>query len=55
MLLMVVLIFGKTVQQDFTAVGVQLIYVALYWLLLTYLDRNTLSVDAWRVRRSHGP
>jgi hypothetical protein len=38
------------VRQDWPTVGVQLIYALAYFVLLTYVDRDELSADAWRRR-----
>ena len=47
-LLIAALVFGSSVCQDWPTVGVQLIYALAYFVLLTYVDRDELSVDKWR-------
>ena len=42
------LVFGSSMRQDWPTVGVQLIYALAYFVLLTYVDRDELSADAWR-------
>lgn len=46
-LLMAALMFGVCLAQDWQTAGVQLIYCAIYFLLLTLRSRNLLSLDAW--------
>ncbi len=53
-LLIAALVFGSSVRQDWSTVGVQLVYALAYFALLTWVDRDTLSVDAWRLARG-GP
>jgi len=45
-LLMIVLMAGITLAQNWDVAGIQLIYCAIYFLLLTYRDRNLFSLDA---------
>jgi len=46
-LVMLVLVFGTNLAQDWNVAGLQLIYCFLYYYLLAHRERNTLSVDAW--------
>lgn len=45
--LMIVLMAGASLAQDWDVAGIQLIYCVIYFLLLTYQDRNFYSCDAW--------
>ena len=45
-LLILVLTFGTTLQQDWNTAGLQLIYAAIYAALLAYLSANRYSLDA---------
>jgi thiosulfate dehydrogenase [quinone] large subunit len=47
-LVVAALVFGSSVRQDWPTVGVQLIYALAYCVLLTFVDRDELSVDGWR-------
>jgi thiosulfate dehydrogenase (quinone) large subunit len=47
-LLMLTLQIGICLAQNWDVAGVQLIYVLLYFILLTYCERNRWSVDHWR-------
>ena len=49
-LLLAALVFGSSVRQDWTTVGVQLVYALAYFALLTLVDRDELGVDGWRRR-----
>jgi thiosulfate dehydrogenase [quinone] large subunit len=51
-LLMVLLIFGNALRSDWATVGVQMIYSISYYLLLSHLGRNGLSLDALLSGRS---
>jgi thiosulfate dehydrogenase [quinone] large subunit len=51
-LLIAALVFGSSVRQDWPTVGVQLVYALTYFVLLTHVDRDELSVDGWRRARS---
>src|SRR5277367_745508 len=42
---MIALMAGVTLAQNWDVAGVQLIYCAIYFLLLTYRERNFYSVD----------
>jgi thiosulfate dehydrogenase (quinone) large subunit len=53
-LVMVVLMAGITLAQDWTTAGLQLIYCVVYFLLLSCLDRNYFSLDTL-LRRSPAP
>jgi thiosulfate dehydrogenase (quinone) large subunit len=45
--LMIVLMAGAALAQDWDVAGIQLIYCVIYFLLLTYRERNFYSCDAW--------
>jgi thiosulfate dehydrogenase [quinone] large subunit len=45
-LVMLALVIGTNLAQDWVVSGLQLIYCFLYYYLLVHLDENTLSVDA---------
>ena len=45
--LMIVLMAGASLAQDWDVAGIQLIYCVIYFLLLTYRERNFYSCDAW--------
>jgi thiosulfate dehydrogenase (quinone) large subunit len=49
--LMIVLMAGVTLAQDWDTAGIQLIYCVIYFLLLTYRERNLYSVDTLVRRR----
>ena len=44
-LLMSLLIFGKTLQQDWGTVGTQMIYVMSFFFALFFIEFNQISVD----------
>jgi thiosulfate dehydrogenase [quinone] large subunit len=50
-LLMVLLIFGTALRSDWATLGVQMIYSITYYLLLSHLRQNELSVDAFFLRK----
>jgi len=50
-LVIIALTFGSTLQQDWNAAGLQLIYAAVYAALLAFRDKNAFSVDALLARR----
>jgi len=50
-LVMVLLIFGTALHSDWATVGTQMIYSISYYLLLSYLDRNGLSLDTLLSRK----
>lgn len=53
-LVMVSLIFGTALRSDWETLGLQMIYAALYSLLMAAAHFNALSVDAWLFEtRSH--
>jgi thiosulfate dehydrogenase [quinone] large subunit len=58
-LLMLTLQIGICLAQNWDVAGVQLIYVLLYFVLLTYSERNRWSVDGYmkqlKVRKQTGP
>ena len=45
--LMLVLIFGSTLRQDWATVGIQLMYALVYSLLLAGTRVNYYSIDSW--------
>ena len=45
-ILLIVLTFGSTLRQDWESAGLQLIYAAIYAVLLAFLNKNTYSLDA---------
>jgi thiosulfate dehydrogenase [quinone] large subunit len=49
---MVVLIFGSALIEKYDAVGIQLIYSLIFFLLLQHLEHNTLSIDGLLARRA---
>ncbi|MGA2648341.1 MAG: DoxX family protein [Candidatus Sulfotelmatobacter sp.] len=52
-LLMLALQIGICLAQNWDVAGVQLIYVFLYFVLLTYCERNRWSVDRyWQMQKS---
>ncbi len=46
-LLMAALVFGMTLREQFIVVGVQLIYAAIYFILLSNLRYNSISLDGF--------
>jgi uncharacterized membrane protein YphA (DoxX/SURF4 family) len=44
-LLIAVLTFGSTLHQDWDVTGLQLIYAAVYFILIAFRRYNTLSLD----------
>jgi len=50
-LVLIVLMAGITLAQDWETAGLQLIYCLIYFVLLTYLNRNHFSLDTL-LRRS---
>jgi thiosulfate dehydrogenase [quinone] large subunit len=51
-LLMLTLQIGICLAQNWDVAGVQLIYVLLYFILLTYSERNRWSIDRyWEIHR----
>ncbi len=45
--LMIVLMAGASLAQDWDVAGIQLIYCYIYFVLLTYRERNSYSFDKW--------
>ena len=45
---MIILIFGTSTRQDWTTVGLQMVYALYYYLMLARLDDNWLAVDTRR-------
>jgi thiosulfate dehydrogenase (quinone) large subunit len=52
--LMIVLMAGVTLAQNWDTAGIQLIYCIIYFLLLTYRERNLYSLDTLIPRRKIG-
>ncbi len=50
---MVALIFGSALIEKYDAVGIQLIYALIFFVLQQYLPQNVLSVDGFLERRAH--
>lgn len=46
-LVMLGLVIGTNLAQDWLVSGLQLIYCFLYYYLLIHLEENTVSADAW--------
>jgi len=44
-LLMLALVIGTNLAQDWAVAGLQLIYCFIYYYLLAHLEQNTISVD----------
>jgi thiosulfate dehydrogenase (quinone) large subunit len=44
---MIVLMAGASLAQDWDVAGIQLIYCLIYFALLTYRERNFYSFDEW--------
>jgi hypothetical protein len=42
---MTALVFGMTLREQFMIVGVQLIYAAIYFVLIYHLRHNHISLD----------
>jgi thiosulfate dehydrogenase (quinone) large subunit len=51
-LLIAVLVFGTTLREQFMIVGIQLIYAAIYFVLISNLHHNSISLDRFLLRRS---
>lgn len=49
-LVIMCLVFGTNLAQDWLVSGLQLIYAFLYYYLLVHLDQNRFSLDALRER-----
>ncbi len=49
---MIVLMVGITLAQNWEVAGIQLIYCAIYFVLLTHRGRNFYSLDTLLPRRS---
>jgi thiosulfate dehydrogenase (quinone) large subunit len=45
---MIILVFGTGTRQDWTTVGLQMVYALYYYLMLARLDDNWLAVDTRR-------
>ena len=50
-LIMTALVFGTTLREQFMIVGVQLIYAAIYFVLIYHLRHNQISLDRFLARR----
>jgi thiosulfate dehydrogenase (quinone) large subunit len=51
-LLMAALVLGTTLREQFMIVGIQLIYAAIYFVLISNLRHNSISLDRFLLRRS---
>ena len=51
-LLIAALVFGMTVREQFMIVGIQLIYAAIYFVLISNVRHNSISLDRFLRRRS---
>ena len=51
-LVMIALMAGITLAQNWDVAGIQLIYCAIYFVLLTYRDRNVYSLDTLLAKRA---
>jgi thiosulfate dehydrogenase [quinone] large subunit len=47
-LTMFILVFGTSTRQDWTTVGLQMVYALYYYIMLARLDDNWLALDARR-------
>jgi thiosulfate dehydrogenase [quinone] large subunit len=47
-LLMITLVFGTALRSEWNTVGLQLLYAAIYYLLLTHVEHNGYAVDSLR-------
>jgi thiosulfate dehydrogenase (quinone) large subunit len=52
-LLIAALVFGMTLREQFMIVGVQLIYAAVYFVLLFKLSHNSISLDGFIGSKRH--
>ena len=50
-LIMMALVFGTTLREQFMIVGVQLIYAAIYFVLIYHLRHNHISLDRFLARK----
>ena len=50
-LIMIVLVFGMTLREQFMTVGIQLIYAAIYFILIYHLRHNHISLDRLIARK----
>jgi thiosulfate dehydrogenase [quinone] large subunit len=53
-LFMVILVTGTALRSDWQALGTQMLYSALYYLLLCDIRHNGFSLDAWFSRGEDG-
>ncbi len=51
-LLMIALLFGKCMQQDWPTVAIQLFYSLLYFLLLVFIPSNRFALDSFLSRNA---
>ena len=51
-LVLTALVFGTNLAQDWNVAGLQLIYAFLYYYLLVHRERNAVSIDGIRGRRT---
>jgi thiosulfate dehydrogenase (quinone) large subunit len=49
-LLMAVLIFGTSLRSDWNTIGLQLLYVLIYYVLLSRIEDNSYGLDRLRQR-----
>jgi thiosulfate dehydrogenase (quinone) large subunit len=50
-LLIAALVLGTTLREQFMTVGIQLIYAAIYFILISNLPHNSISLDRFLLRR----
>jgi len=50
--IMIILIFGRGVRQEWGSVGNEIIYVALHFLLIAFNENNWLCLDSLRTKPS---
>jgi thiosulfate dehydrogenase (quinone) large subunit len=46
-IVMVVLVIGTNLAQDWVVAGLQLIYSFIYYYLLVHIEENVISIDRW--------
>jgi len=52
-LLMMPLIFGMSLREQWSVVGTQMLYALIYFILLERLPKNTLALDNYLFDQSH--
>jgi thiosulfate dehydrogenase (quinone) large subunit len=45
--LIAILVFGSTLTQTWDIVGIQMLYAAIYYILIYNYDHNKISIDYW--------